>query len=83
MYPLEICTSDTYAYWIRAYGIYACVMDAHEMLSAVVGTALNLFRSLPYILMYGKVSRPFFLFWIGHIVAAIRQFVEVQLHRGS
>jgi hypothetical protein len=44
-----------------------------------IGRALNSFRSLPYIRMYGKVSRPFFLSNIDHIVTAIRQFAEVQL----
>ena len=36
--------------------------------------------------MYGKVSRSFFLsflFYIGHGVAAICQFVEIRRHRGS
>jgi hypothetical protein len=46
-------------------------------------TALNPFRSLAYIRMYGKVSRSFFLFYIDHIVVAICRFVELQLHRDS
>ena len=33
--------------------------------------------------MYGKVSRSFLLFYIDHIVVAIYQFVELQLHRDS
>jgi hypothetical protein len=54
--------------------------------SAETGTALNPFRSLPYIRMCGKVSRsffPFFLFYIDQVVATICQFVEIQLHRGG
>jgi hypothetical protein len=38
--------------------------------------------SLPHFRMYGKVSGSFFLFHVGHIVATICQFVEVQLHKG-
>jgi hypothetical protein len=49
----------------------------------MTGTALNPFRSLPYIRMYGKVSRSFFLFYVDHIVDTICQFMEVQPHRGS
>jgi hypothetical protein len=54
-----------------------------EMMSAEMGTALNPFRSLPYIRMYGKVPGSFFLSCIGHIMAAIRPFVEFKPHRGS
>ena len=53
------------------------------ILSARAGTALNPFRSLPYIRMYGKVSRSFFLVYIDHIVVAICRFVELQLRRDS
>jgi hypothetical protein len=44
-----------------------------------MGTALNPFRSLPYIRMYGKVSRSFFLsslFYIDHVMTTICQFIE-------
>jgi hypothetical protein len=57
-----------------------------KFLSAEAGTALNPFRSLPYIGMYGKVSRSFslsFPFYIDHGVAATYQFVEIRRHRGS
>jgi hypothetical protein len=54
-----------------------------RILSAEIGTALNPFRGLPYIRMYGKVPRSFFLSYIGYIMAAIRQFIEVQPHKGS
>jgi hypothetical protein len=58
--------------------------QTHVQLSAEAGTALNPFRSLPYIGMYGKVPRSFFpsfLFYIGHGVAAICQFVEIRTPR--
>ena len=56
---------------------------AHEQLSVEAGTALNPFRGLPYIRMYGKVSTSFSWFYIDHVMAAICQFVEIQLHQGS
>jgi hypothetical protein len=58
--------------------------DENVVLLAEIETDLNL--GLPYIRMYGKVSRSFFLFFlfhIDHIVATICQFVGVQLRRGS
>jgi hypothetical protein len=42
--------------------MFTCAYRIH--VSAEAGTVLNPFRSLPYIRMYGKVSRPFFLFRI-------------------
>jgi hypothetical protein len=77
------------------YGVYAAALAIAQglrkllgrrgkgLFSAEIGTALSPFRSLPYIRMYGKVSKPFFLIYIDHIVTAICQFVEVQLYRGS